>query len=160
MKTVVNVPRETVRNWHSYLDPNEVCWISIEEPDIRDSRITNEFLDELNHLKIAFWDIVSPVQIIGKDQIANPPTGEDAKKIVDFLLANQDKNVIVNCKKGISRSSGVAQFCQDFLNYKWLEEGQKIAVPNKLLYRLMKDYYSSFNPQPVKTIDKRKKLYE
>jgi len=156
MTTVVNIPRKEAEDWSHYIDPAKAIWIAIGEPDTSYNAIRNEFLDELPNLHISFWDIVKEVPIIGTDEWAQPPTKEQAKEIVDFILKHKDKNVIVNCKAGVSRSSAVALFCHDYLKYEWLEVGRKRAVPNKLLYELMKEYYLSFNPEPVKVVDKRR----
>ena len=155
MTTVVNIPRKEAEDWSHYIDPDKAIWIAIGEPHLKYIETRNEFLDELPNLHISFWDIVTPVPIIGTDEWAEPPTKEQAKEIVDFILKHKGKNVIVNCKKGVSRSSAIALFCRDMLNYKWLEEGEKRAVPNHLLYTLMRKYYLSFNEEPVKVIDKR-----
>ena len=155
MTTVVNIPRKEAEDWSLYIDPDKAIWIAIGEPHSKYNSIRNEFLDELPNLHINFWDITTTLPIIGTDEWAEPPTKEQAKEIVDFILKHKGKNVIVNCKKGQSRSSAVALFCHDLLGYNWLEEGRKIAVPNKLLYELMRDYYLSFNPEPVKFVDKR-----
>ena len=155
MTTVVNIPRKEAEDWSHYIDPDKAIWIAIGEPDTKYNTIRNEFLDELPNLHISFWDIVREVPIIGTDEWAQPPTKEQAKEIVDFILKHKGKNVIVNCKAGVSRSSAVALFCRDMLRYEWLKEGQKRAVPNDLLYTLMKKYYLSFNEEPIKIVDKR-----
>ena len=72
-----------------------------------------------------------------------PPTEWDAKAIVDFLLKHADKNVIVNCAAGISRSGAVAQFCEECLGYEWDEQDKRRAMPNYLLFKMMRDYYIS-----------------
>lgn len=159
MSTVVNLPRKTVKDWSSYIDPEKAIWIAIGEPDASYDAVRNEFLDDLPNLHINFWDLSHPVPIVGgkKGEFAYPPTKEDAKTIVDFILKHKGKHVFVNCKAGKCRSGAVAQFCMDFLKYDWTGDGRRIAVPNQKLYSLMKEYYLSFNPEPVKVIDKRKK---
>jgi len=141
MTTVVNIPRKEAEDWSHYIDPDKAIWIAIGEPDSGYTETTNEFLNELPHLHISFWDIVKDVPIIGTDEWAQPPTKEQAKEIVDFILKHKGKNVIVNCKMGKSRSSGVSKFCKEHLGYKWINENSPINKPNMLLYNLMTEYY-------------------
>ena len=164
MTTVVNFPRKTMRDWSTYIDPAKAIWIAIGEPDNSYKKydaVRNPFLDELPNLHIKFWDLTIPVPAIGgtaDGAMVYPPTAEDAKTIVDFILAHKGKHVFVNCRAGKSRSAAVAQFCMELLGYEWTGDGRRIAVPNTTLFKLMKEYYLSFNPEPVKVIDKRRKF--
>lgn len=140
--TVYNIPRYNAEN--NELSHPDACWISIHEPTNPkggvDLHITNEELDKLPNLKVRFWDIDKPLDLIGGGQVM-PPSEEDAAQIVDFLLANKGKEVIVNCRAGISRSGAVALFCQDVLKYHWDKNCKSFAIPNMHLYRLMVNYY-------------------
>jgi predicted protein tyrosine phosphatase len=141
MPKVINLPRIYVKNW-SAEKPNAI-WISIGEPDIPDSQISNEILDQIPKLHINFWDLTQVIQHGGETLF--PPNESDAKKIVDFLLLHRGKNVLVNCAAGVSRSGAVAQFCEDFLKYKWLEDGKNRSRPNHVLYNLMRGYFLSLS---------------
>jgi len=147
MPKVINLPRIYAQNWStqkdysSWIDDQESIWISIGEPDIHNSRISNKILDQIPKLHLDFWDLTQAIQHGGETLF--PPNESDAKKIVDFLLLHRGKNVIVNCAAGISRSGAVAQFCADFLKYDWLEQGKKNACPNHVLYNLMRGYFLS-----------------
>lgn len=142
MKQVINLPRIAVKNWKSPA-PENCVWISISEPDCLDSIVSNEILDKLPVLRLSFWDLTSPIVFHGETLF--PPSEAYAKSIVDFLVTNKGKNVIVNCAAGVSRSGAVAQFCADYMDHEWMEEGKKNAVPNHVLYNLMRDYYNSFS---------------
>jgi len=164
MTTVVNFPRRTMRDWSTYVDPDKAIWIAIGEPGhahMSYDAVRNPFLDDLPNLHINFWDLTVPVPAIGGDDkeiFLYPPNEKDAKTIVDFILAHKNKHVFVNCRAGKSRSAAVAQFCMELLGYEWTGDGRRIAVPNTTLFKLMKEYYLSFNPEPVKVIDKRRKF--
>lgn len=159
MKTVSNIPRKIAENATETQVSPESVWISITEPDLEHS--TNPVLDKLPTLKLKFWDITNPVCLLSLDGKSEgygyPPSEHDAKAIVDFLLQNSNKHVIVNCKAGKSRSGAVAQFCHDMLGMRWPDEWQRRATPNSVLYRLMVDYYLLKNPPPTKIIDKRRR---
>lgn len=161
MPKVINFPRIYVENWSSqkhyssWIDAEDSIWISIGEPDVPDSRISNEILNKIPKLHLDFWDITKEIQHGGETLL--PPSEEDAKTIVDFILLHKGKNVLVNCAAGVSRSGAVAQFCADFLKYNWLEEGKSKSCPNHFLYGLMRDYFLSlsyeeqFGEKPLQT---------
>lgn len=123
----------------------EIAWITIGEPLEYFTHVNNQSLVDCPTLKLLFWDIceIKPYInfITGEEEVINPPKVDIAIEIVDFLLANQDKHIIVNCAAGVSRSGAIAQFCQDFLGYTWNERCKSRAAPNSLLYRMMRDYY-------------------
>lgn len=143
MKTVVNLSRrETIDLERQELIPSffeDYIWISISEPDKPDSIVNSKVLDQLPKLKLAFWDVCETMEF--NRDIIHPPSENDARQIVLFLLANPDKNIIVNCAAGVSRSGAVAQFCQDFLGCEWVGDGKWRASPNHKLYSMMRDYY-------------------
>jgi predicted protein tyrosine phosphatase len=138
--TVFNMPREMARG---LVEAKNSIWISIGEPEKTFQRVSNPFLEQSPFLKIEFWDVTKVFDYGG--EIFTPPTDEDAQKIVDFILDNPGKDIIVNCAAGISRSGAVCQFCEDVLMYKWHEPFKKRAVPNILLYSKMLKYYRKIN---------------
>ena len=147
MPTVINIPRFGAQNFDITIErflPNfcaeNSAWVSICEPDDLNSVVQNEILDDLPKLSISFWDLTQVIQHGG--QTLYPPSPSVAKAIVDFLLSHQEKDIIVNCAAGISRSGAVAQFCEKGLGYEWLEVGKRKALPNPVLFELMMDYYS------------------
>lgn len=149
---VYNIQRKTAEDYDRWIDPEENCWITIQEPGTK--HIMNWSLSECPTLELSFFDLVKPMQGFELGEYFYPPSEEDARKTVEFLLENKGKNVIVNCKAGISRSGAIAQFCVDYLGYEWDAESEKRAVPNKLLYDLMAKCYGK--PKKVKIIDKRR----
>ena len=139
LKKILNIPRFAAKNFKG--SAGKGIWISISEPNDQKSVIDNEILGKLPTLRLSFWDLTESVKHDG--ETIHPPDENIAKEIVDFLLSHKDMNVIVNCAAGISRSGAVAQFCEDFLGYEWLEMGKKNALPNSVLYKLMRDYFLS-----------------
>ncbi|RMD61790.1 hypothetical protein D6833_07755 [Candidatus Parcubacteria bacterium] len=55
-------------------------------------------------LQIAFWDIAG--DDVGRYKGITP---EQGKTIASFIAANQDKQFIVHCAAGVSRSAGIAK---------------------------------------------------
>lgn len=139
--TCINLPRMAVNQWTRAVDPKVAAWISIGEPGLSASTVNNATLNRLPNLRIDFWDIVEPLVEIGTDRKFLPPTPQEAAQIVDFILAHKEKNFLVNCQAGVSRSGAVCQFLQDCLGHQWDEDHKKFARPNKLLLQMMKDYY-------------------
>lgn len=137
MKKVINIPRIAAEKF-SFL-PKNAIWISIGEPEKTFIRINNEFLDQIPNLKIELWDLDEPCEF--EDEILLPPSREEAQKIVNFILEHKDKNVLVNCAAGVSRSGAVARFCEECLGYEWLEDGKRCALPNYTLFKRMRECY-------------------
>jgi predicted protein tyrosine phosphatase len=154
MPKVINLPRIAVQKW-SIAPDNNTIWISISEPEDLKSVVSHPVLDQLPKLSLSFWDLTQVIIFHG--QTLYPPSPAIARAIVDFLLLHRGKHVLVNCAAGVSRSGAVAQFCADFLNYEWMEEGKKNACPNHVLYNLMRDYFLSlsyeeqFGEKPLQT---------
>jgi predicted protein tyrosine phosphatase len=142
MKKTLNLPRIAVKDskldWKSF--KTEVAWISIGEPEKSFEHIQNETLDKCAKLKIRFHDLCEPIESTERELF--PPTRKIAHKIVRFILDNKDKNFVVNCAAGISRSGAVCKFLEDVLGYKWIEFGKELALPNMLLYDLLVEAYN------------------
>ena len=148
---VINVPRDFAKRYGGQLPTifpysNDIIedvvknpiWISVNEPENIEWPTKNPKLDECS-LKLYFWDIVQETPY--GDEILLPPSMEDAIKIVDFILANPDRDILTNCAAGISRSGAICKFCEDYLGYEWVQAFKNRAFPNKLLYRMMSEYY-------------------
>lgn len=140
--TVNNISEHTAETW-SYT-PADTIWVTIQEPT--DEYVENPYLQAIPYCQVSFWDVCQIKEytnfLTGDPEYYYPPTYDDALKIVRFLLENPNKNVLVNCQAGISRSGAVAQFCVDVLKYEWAADGKNRAVPNSLLYSLMVKAYN------------------
>lgn len=146
MNEVFNLSRREVVE---FSPSKESIWISIGEPCDRFGKeflhVSSKVLDKIPSLKIKFWDIIDPViDLSNPIQRLNPPGEEEAKLIIDFILNYPNRDIIINCAAGVSRSGAIAQFCEDRLGYKWGMYKRR-ASPNRLLYRLLYDYYNSLN---------------
>ena len=149
MNKVINVNRNTARKFgisdvfveDKVLEEiiGEPIWISISEPDMPLTVVKNYYLDHRPNLKLAFWDVGEDFSMNGQSY---PPASEkDAKKIVDFILQNPGKDILINCAAGVSRSSAICKFCEDILGYEWVKERKVHARPNTYLFELMLKYY-------------------
>ena len=160
MKYVINIPRPIAQEWpdvqnrsnnRRWFNASNVhekigrspAWISIGEPEGTFRRVSNPVLDKEPNLKLEFWDLTDTLDYLG--EVLEPPSGGDARMIVDFIIANKDRNILVNCAAGVSRSGAVCQFCEDVMGYEWLVEGKNLATPNTTLYIKMVNYYNSLN---------------
>lgn len=142
---VVNVPRIAARTWKT--TTGDPVWISIYEPDQPESNIHNAILERHACLKIPMWDLTTPVPLVGKGEIAYPPSARDAAQIVGFLEEHKGRNLVVNCAAGVSRSGAVAAFCHFRLGYNWLEIGREHALPNQVLLGLLDEEWKERNKE-------------
>lgn len=161
-----NLSRKEAANFNQKIYADEYAWISIQEPLMRKNfditHTVNEHLDNVPNIKVRFWDITSPAidldfrgESYGEPLL--PMTEDEAKEIVDFCLLHKDKNIIANCMAGKCRSGAICQFLQDMLRYEWDVDTQRRAVPNSHVYKLLCNYFLTFNAAPVRIIDKRHK---
>lgn len=137
-KSVCNVSRKDIIQWQTKLDPKTTAWLSIGEPGIDKSLIKNPSLSNLDFLFIQFWDVEK--EIISLDDIYLPATDEQIKTMLEFLLRNQGKNILVNCAAGVSRSGAVAKFCNENFNHYWISNGKLKAIPNNYIYNKLCDF--------------------
>ncbi len=126
--------------------PGPWAWIFIKEPidGIKTPSdkdfVFNEYISGLPTLETKFWDITEPRKmhlLYDKeyDEITlETISDKDAAQIYHFLKTHSDKNIIVSCYAGISRSSAVAQFASKYLGYEWPETFRRRTYPNSLVY--------------------------
>lgn len=125
----------------------DFAWISIFEKGV--SCPFNKTLDQLLNIKLKFYDVCEKLtqfnSITKKTEVYNPITDNQTKKLVNFIIKahKKERSIIVNCLAGISRSGGIAQFCEDILGYEWPNQWKQMAIPNALIYRKMVDYYQT-----------------
>lgn len=145
MKTL-NIPRSTAFEFigDENFSRENLSWVSIGEPFVPDSYVSNKYLEGSPHLRLAFWDVTEPTEGLWGETY-DPPTKEHAAKIVSFLKENRGRNILVNCAAGISRSGAVCAFLEKHMNYEWLPAGKQRTYkkhgPNLKLLELMEDYY-------------------
>jgi len=92
------------------LIPGNTAIICIHDPDIEfHNKMVMRSYDET--LEIRFWDIE---EAIGK---YTPITDEQGKFIRKFIERNKDRNFLVHCMAGQSRSAGVACAVECIVNF-------------------------------------------
>lgn len=139
MKTVRNIPRALTEDMR-FLKDDDV-WISIGEPYCPESIRESDF-----HMD--FWDIEYSIPAIGgtkfdldEGETLDPMTEEQAGELFAFLVQIKDKNIVVNCLAGISRSGAICRFCEDYLGYEWEPMAKIHAQPNIHVYNLLRREY-------------------
>lgn len=138
-KNVCNVSRKDIIQWQTKLNPENTAWLSIGEPGVDKSLIKNPSLSNLDFLFIQFWDVEK--EITAWDDTYPPATDEQIKTMLDFLKRNKDKNILVNCAAGISRSGAIAKFCNEKFNHHWMLNGKGNAIPNNYIYSRLCAHY-------------------
>lgn len=83
-------------------------------------------LDRLSSkvLTLQFNDIAAPVDVF------MPMSTDQALKILDFVNINKNKNFIVHCARGISRSAAVALYIHLTYGHRLKDDYWKSARPN------------------------------
>ncbi len=100
----------------------------------------SDTMTELGDMEQMLEELDSPYAVYSFADIDVGPTGmseRQAESILRFVTANRDCNFVVHCWAGISRSSGVAKFINEYLdindlclrNYK----GYNRRVYNKMM---------------------------
>ncbi len=101
--------------------PKELAFITLCDPN-------KEFIETDNHfsaeLKLKFWDIE---QDCGNHKVL---TEEHAKQIREFIIENKDKQFLINCEAGVSRSAAVGMAVEYFTRDEWIKWEH---VPSKVI---------------------------
>lgn len=160
MKKIFVYSRNVIEAIPAHDDPHVI--ISINCPGENPARI-RENRATLGRVNLFFWDLervpegAEGVKVKGaggetaieftEAQLCQP---EDAKKVIDLVLAHRDemKSVLVHCTAGISRSSAVAAALHKVLNGS--DEpifGNKRYRPNMRVYRMMLNEWYDRHPQ-------------
>ena len=137
-------------------DRNDIAYISIEHSDNCLKYLLNDKKEHYlassdNVLNVDFDDIT-------EDFDYEPPLGhwfyaineKQAKDIVDFIENNLDKNFIIHCRAGKSRSQGICRFILDMYKDKYNTCAANLVNPciypnGKVVRELKKEYYKKYN---------------
>jgi protein tyrosine/serine phosphatase len=144
----VNTMRQNNLNDYNIEDSKDLAIISIVCENSRFIPFKHGTNDEhhfkqnhANVLNMEFYDIDREEVFEGRKYL--PFSSDQAKRLIDFIEINQNKNYIIHCHAGISRSGAVGQFITDF--YGWADKatfrfqyGKKI-VPNAEVTRRLKE---------------------
>jgi len=96
---------------HDYVNtfPKELAFISISDPKKPFIKTNNHFDSELF---MKFWDVEE------EDGKYCPIHITQAKEIYDFIYKNRNKEFLVNCEAGVSRSAGIGMAIEFLLRDK------------------------------------------
>lgn len=140
MPVTQNISAEEARTI-KYL-PNNSVLISINEEDMdlhplkldrNDSRI----------LTLKFSDVTRPCDVHGIKY--NPISSDDALKVLDFINLNKDKNFIVHCHAGISRSAAICLYLHIIHGHELKKHFWRLSCPNKyILGQLMVSRFEKY----------------
>ena len=96
--------------------------------------------DHPNVLRLWFDDVETDLEISPTNrEVCRAFTKEQAQQIIDFALDNKDKDFIVHCSAGISRSGAVGRFLLDFLegDKDHFEKTNRFIHPNGHISRVL-----------------------
>ena len=117
--------------------PKNTCLISISDEDIPEwsLKVSGE-----NVLRLRFSDVRAVT--IHKRKTYNPMTVADAQRIIEFIEKNKEKDMIVNCAGGVSRSSSVSFFAHLCYGYQLKPQFWQLSLPNPMcLGMLIVEFY-------------------
>lgn len=111
--------------------------ISINNTD--DDLLLPFFKDNHENVLNLFFDDVTEDLYNDDFLICKAMTEDDAKKIIEFIDRNKDRNFIVHCSAGISRSGAVGTFITEYLekDYKLFKEHNKHISPNHMVLSML-----------------------
>lgn len=93
-----------------------------------------------NVLRLKFSDVRAVTPHKGKNY--NPMSVGQAQQIIEFIEKNKDKDIIVNCAQGVSRSSAVALYAHIVHGYSLKKNFYLTSLPNPyVLGTLISEFY-------------------
>lgn len=111
---------------------------------ICDEGANNKFLIPENHerlIRLTFGDVSEDV-VVWKGVEFKGITDEQAKELYQFCNKYRDKNFIVHCTAGISRSSAICLFLAVCYDHTLKDNFFKLSSPNsRVLYKLLNALY-------------------
>jgi predicted protein tyrosine phosphatase len=118
-------------------DLKKSCFISIT--DNESVSIFNS--NHSNVLLLKVLDINKEILDVRRNKILKPMTTEQGLNIIDFIDSNRDRNFIVHCLAGVSRSGAVGQFIQEYLglDYDEFVKHNPNILPNRYILNLLRD---------------------
>lgn len=91
-------------------------------------------------LCLNFSDIIQD-EVINNNKTYHGINTTQAKKIYDFCLQNNDKNFIVHCHAGVSRSSAVCLYLNLVYNHVLRNDFFEVSRPNyRVLHKLLEQH--------------------
>jgi predicted protein tyrosine phosphatase len=110
------------------LPPNTVL-ISIGEE--YDEPAKFHFPNDDMVLRVKFSDVRAPIE--NKGATLHPMSQMDAYNILGFIKLNKDKNFIVHCTAGVSRSGAVALFIHLKYGHQLRKNYWQLSEPNEFV---------------------------
>ena len=96
--------------------------------------------DHPNVLRLWFDDVETDLELSPTNkETCRAFTEDQAKQVFEFIKENKDKNFLVHCSAGISRSGAVGSFILDYLegDKEYFAEHNKHIHPNGHISRLL-----------------------
>ena len=118
--------RQGTRQERQLFRDNRIIFIDSVSFPVEEPPFSEEFLNAENLLVVYFDDVA--------ENFPNAMTPEQARAIVDFVCAEDDRPIIVYCTAGISRSGAVGEVLNWYFN-RYLADNQSVYSLNEVLNR-------------------------
>jgi len=128
MLTATNISCVEAETIHTL--PNNTVLISINNEHEELHRLNLDRNNTKDILTLQFSDITAKQFDSYDGRAYNPLSVELALKILNFININKDKNFIIHCSAGISRSSAVALYIHIFHGHELKSEFWNLCYPN------------------------------
>lgn len=93
-------------------------------------------------LSLQFGDLPGANKVQHKGVWYNAIDHDQTHQIINFCKLNKDKNIIIHCHAGVSRSSAVAMFCHIAFGHTLKPNFWQTSSPNcYILGYLIREYY-------------------
>lgn len=129
MSTAINIPWTDANLLYTL--PSDTVLISINNEYEELHRLNLDRSDTNRILTLQFSDITSREfdEFDGRD--FNPISEEQALQILNFININKDKNFIIHCSAGISRSAAVALYLHTIHGHELKSNFWNTSRPNR-----------------------------
>ncbi len=103
-------------------------WVVISISEEHGSEYKFKFEDKNRILRLKFSDIGEIIE--SKGLTYHPISREQAKEVISFIEKNKEKNFLINCAAGISRSAAICLFLHLYYGYELKDKFWLLSEPN------------------------------
>lgn len=152
MKTAINL---CFRSAQDLLDlDKDTVLISINDPN--EPPATFSFDDKVAQIhRQTFADLTTDKTIVYKGLEYPPIKISQAREIIQFIVENKDKNFLVHCRAGISRSGAICLFLANNFGHKLKGNFWSLSDPNPFIYGMLQIQYDMMRGAPAFMSDNR-----
>jgi predicted protein tyrosine phosphatase len=117
-------------------------WVLISVHDQHEAPYNLKVADD-QVLRVTFSDVTS--EVLRGELWFNTIRVEQAHEILAFIEKHKEKNIVVNCRAGVSRSAAICLFIHLFYGHELKEHFYQVSNPNPyVLGMLTREYHIKY----------------